>query len=439
MRSSVFLSSRLPRTTIAAFLALSALPAATSAQGPTPLVVGGTEGRDEVSLEAIGDKTRIRVSGAATVTGEGCAPVVDRLGTTTATECSRRGPVQITLGGNDDLLSVELQGVDQPPSVTADGGAGNDVLVVASSGARTLRGDLGDDTLVPVLASGASEAPATLEGGAGRDLADYADSPGGVNASIATRSATVFSSIRRDPTSGQTISSSSPIRNDSLSDIERLSGSREADSLTGGPLADELLGQGAADILEGGDGADILDGGPGTDALNGGLGGDTQIGGPGRDTFRLGNGGDNYQTRDGFVEDIQCARADSLVGDLVDRIASPANCNPLSIAAGKHVFDTQLSPRALVVRAGRAVRTPISCPEDKPEECAGKLRLLVAGDVLTRARYRVRPGRTRTVLFRLTPAEAARARRAGRATLEGLETDDDGRPRRVVRQLRVSR
>jgi hypothetical protein len=80
---------------------------------------------------------------------------------------------------------------------------------------------------------------------------------------------------------------------DSLTSIDRVIGSRHADTLRGGPGADVLVGLGGSDLimgnggedqLLGGTGADDLRGGGGADQIAGEAGTDRANGGPGRDT-----------------------------------------------------------------------------------------------------------------------------------------------------------
>lgn len=125
-----------------------------------------------------------------------------------------------------------------------DGGAGGD----------SLYGGLGDDILRGGLDGD------FLDGGAGSDIADYQDKTaqvevtlnGGTSASVKVNGAI----------------------EDSIVNIEGVSGGTAADILTGDGLANRLSGNGGADILSGAGGADILTGGLGNDSLSGGSAGD---------------------------------------------------------------------------------------------------------------------------------------------------------------------
>ena len=132
----------------------------------------------------------------------------------------------------------ELKGLDGDD--TLDGGGGND----------TLEGGAGADD---------------LDGGAGRDALSYRGSDTGVTVSL-----------KDDTASGGHAESGG--QKDTISNFERVHGSKYADSLTGGdsgPAAhNELLGRGGNDTLKGGGGNDTLEGGAGADSLDGGAGKD---------------------------------------------------------------------------------------------------------------------------------------------------------------------
>ena len=233
-----------------------------------------------------------------------------------------------------------------------------------------------------------------LDGGGGRDLVDYQGVPG-VNASLPGKAATVRLGVTTaggPGTSGQVLN-----RNDVLDNIERISGSPNGDILTGGPGSDELLGGGGPDNIRGAGGPDTVDGGPGVDDLDGGDGADVITGGPGNDTFGKPTGDDTINSRDGFIEDIACTKADVIVSDLVDRLASPAACSSVSVAAAKHLFDTQL----VALRAGP--KAVVACPIEKTEPCSGPI-----------GTSRRRRPRSRTGAFALhSPSGRAEDHRAG--------------------------
>ena len=181
------------------------------------------------------------------------------------------------------IRNVTLFDADTGESIAADdtllGGAGDD----------TLYGDQGSDV---------------LDGGTGFDAVSYEASGAAVNVDLLAGTA-----------SGGTA------EGDTLTSIEKLYGSRHADTLTGNDARniikgggnndtiegnggnDLLFGQGGADVLSGGDGNDFLVGGGGDDVLSGGLGNDRFVGGEGADSHDGGEGIDlvSYSQADDAV------------------------------------------------------------------------------------------------------------------------------------------
>jgi Ca2+-binding RTX toxin-like protein len=144
--------------------------------------------------------------------------------------------------GNDALQGGDGNDVLTGGSNTdrLDGGAGNDSLNGGSS-ADTLVGGLGNDL---------------LDGGSSNDTADYSASTGAIAADLSLGTAT-----------GE--------GNDTLLNIENVTGSASDDTITGNSFANVLLGGGGNDALYGGDGNDRLTGGAGIDQLLGDAGHDT--------------------------------------------------------------------------------------------------------------------------------------------------------------------
>ncbi len=143
--------------------------------------------------------------------------------------------------GNDTLANIE----------NATGGSGNDTLT-GDGNSNLLMGGAGNDT----LNGGAGDD--LLDGGAGNDTADYSGDAGGVTANL-----------------GAGTASGGASGNDTLVNIE---------NLTGGAGGDTLTGDGNVNVLNGGAGNDVLDGGAGDDRLIGGAGDDSLTGGSGFDT-----------------------------------------------------------------------------------------------------------------------------------------------------------
>ncbi len=178
--------------------------------------------------------------------------------------------------------------------------------VVGSNAGDTLIGDAQDNRLSGAAGNDTlegGEGDDTLEGGTGRDTASYSRATSGVSVDLASGVA------------------SGGAGNDTLHDIENVSGSRYDDTLSGDQNANRLVG---------GQGDDTLDGGSGNDTLVGGRGADTLIGGAGSDTASYqdesagvsvnlqtgqmtgGDGDDTLQQ----IENLTGSRhADQLVGD----------------------------------------------------------------------------------------------------------------------------
>lgn len=142
----------------------------------------------------------------------------------------------------DVLISIEhLTGSSHADRLTGD--AGNNQLSGAA-GDDTLTGGAGND----VLTGGAGAD--SLDGGAGIDRASYAGSSAGVTVNLATG-----------------LGSGGDAEGDTLSGIERITGSAFHDVLTGDAGANGLMGGDGDDTLTGGSGRDTLTGGAGEDVF----------------------------------------------------------------------------------------------------------------------------------------------------------------------------
>jgi hypothetical protein len=412
------------------------VPPAWGANGT--IAITGSETRDEVRIGLDGETFVVTPAVSLVVTDPSgftrtCTVETDPLvGRPLGVRCGKlpqtlRYDLAVDLRGGSDTLFVDRN--DSLAATTVLGGAGDDVVQVELQGPRTLRGGDGDDVL---KAPAESPTPVVFDGGAGRDLVDYASvrsfegrTPGGVRASLTTGSAAVIVGRATSTQPEQT-------RTDTLTGIERLFGTPQGDILTGSAGDDELQGAGGPDNLFGGDGIDLLGGGDGEDLLDGGKGPDTLDGGPRLDEFKESFGGDTLLTRDGVAERLTCVLADVVVDDLVDQLRSPEKCFSVSTAQAKHAFDTTLPRRILRVGSRGRVRIPVACPARKTERCRGELfvRRGSRGRVLDRARYSVAPGRR----VRLRLRVGARRREV---TLEAIELDADGRPRSVTGRARL--
>jgi Ca2+-binding RTX toxin-like protein len=147
---------------------------------------------------------------------------------------------------------------------TATGGEGSDTLeaveqVEGSQFNDQLTGDAGPNIF---YAHGGDD---LVDGGGGLDWISFIFAPGPVIVDLAAGTATGNGA-------------------DTLTGLERVSGSRFNDTITGDAGPNEIDGDMGDDVLSGADGDDSLIGGDGNDLLDGGNGNDSLDGGPGTDT-----------------------------------------------------------------------------------------------------------------------------------------------------------
>lgn len=165
--------------------------------------------------------------------------------------CAGRVATIVGTRGDDVLRGTKER--DVIAGLTGDdrilGGRGND-LVCGHDGKDDLQGRGGRDRLLGGAGADRFEGgPGNdrLQGGAGPDLAVYRAAPRAVKIDLSAGSASGHGT-------------------DSLTGIERLSGTPWADFLTGDARANMLWGRGGDDTLDGADGEDMLDGGPDVDS-----------------------------------------------------------------------------------------------------------------------------------------------------------------------------
>ncbi len=174
-------------------------------------------------------------------------------------------------GGTDTLSGIEsINGTDLADQITGDaqnnnlnGNGGNNVInggdgndgISGGAGNDVINGGIGDDFLT------GGDGDDTLIGGAGFDTADYqfTNQSTGIIVTLVAGAGTVIGS-------GGT---------DTLSGIENINGTNQADQITGDALNNNLAGNGGNDVINGGAGDDYLTGGSGNDTLAGGAGNDT--------------------------------------------------------------------------------------------------------------------------------------------------------------------
>ena len=168
------------------------------------------------------------------------------------------GDDKLNGGGGDDTLTGGI-GMD-----TLRGGDQNDTIN-GDSGNDQLFGDAGNDTI-----RGGANSDA-IDGGTGIDTASYTDKSVGVSVTLnGATAATVFVN---------------GVAEDTVKNVENLTGGSGADSFLGDSLANALSGGNGNDTLSGGLGNDTLSGGNNDDTVTGGFGNDLLIGGAGADKF----------------------------------------------------------------------------------------------------------------------------------------------------------
>ena len=203
--------------------------------------------------------------------GPGADTLDGRSGSDTADYGDKTDAVAVTLNGAADA-TVTVGGIAEDTIRNIEniiGGTANDTLT-GDGFANLFRGGLGADT---------------LDGGAGNDTADYSD-----------RTAAVAVTLNEATDATVTVGG---IAEDTIRNIENVTGGTGNDTLTGDTLNNSLLGGGGNDVLKGAAGKDTLDGGAGVDtadygdktasvivALNGATNATVKIGGVNEDTIR---------------------------------------------------------------------------------------------------------------------------------------------------------
>jgi hypothetical protein len=191
-------------------------------------------------------------------------------------------------GGNDTLAG-------DGSADSLNGGDGNDSLNGGSS-SDTLIGGLGDDL---------------LNGGSSNDTLDYTAAAGPVTINLALGTATGDG-------------------NDTLLNVENVTGSSFEDTITGNTVANVLIGGGGNDTIGGGDGNDVLTGGTGIDQVFGEVGHDTLK----WDSADFLDGGIGFDTLDAIL-----SSADTI--DL--RGANFANLERIRTGSGKDIVTLSLN------------------------------------------------------------------------------------------------
>ena len=102
---------------------------------------------------------------------------------------------------------------------------------------------------------------------------------------------------------------------------DTINGGDGDDLITGGLGDDTINGEQGSDRLFGNAGKDVITGDVGNDEIDGGLGDDTIDGGQGADVIRGDVGADHIDSKDGFVDNVNCGLGqDSLTRDGNDTV-----------------------------------------------------------------------------------------------------------------------
>ncbi len=239
-------------------------------QGTTPgdlytNVIYGGAGNDYIDGRG-GDDSLYGGSGNDTIIGGSGADLIDGGSGTDMADYSGSGAgVTVNLatgtGLGGDAQGDTLTGIEQ-----VRGSAYNDSLT-GTAGNDSLYGGAGNDT----LAGGAGAD--SLDGGSGQNMADYSASAQGVSVNLGTGAV-----------------SGGDAEGDTLTNIQDVTGSGQADALTGTAGANMLYGGAGDDTIIGGGGADQIFAGSGNDSIVAGTGAQVD-GGSGTDTLDVSHQG----------------------------------------------------------------------------------------------------------------------------------------------------
>lgn len=211
----------------------------------------------------------------------------------------------------------------------------------------------------------------------------------------------------------------------------------------GGAGADRLDGGPAGDVLNGGNGDDVLEGGEGTptgnDELRGGTGKDILAGRDGRDNLFGEDDDDTIFARDGVADGfIACGNgsfdfADIDLKDVDANGTKVTSCERITQGAINEGPNVRISRRAVRLSRSGVVGVRLSCPGSLSVPCAARLRLRTAGKVraggrrrriaLGSRRYKITPGKTRTVRVRLSASNRRLVRKLKRVRVSARSVE----------------
>jgi Ca2+-binding RTX toxin-like protein len=262
-------------------------------------VLTGAEGDDQIfggdgSDDLYGDGDNDRLDGGngddRLIGGSGNDRLIGGAGRDAAIYEDSTGAVSVNLltgiatdgmGGIDTLSEIEaVHGSRFNDTIVLGNASG---YVYGRAGNDTITGGAGDDEFYG--GSGAD----TIDGGAGNDTVSYLDD-GYDSAGRGTSGVTVNLATGKAKDNWG--------KNDTLANIENVTGSSLDDTITGDDARNILSGGQGNDTLKGGDGNDALYGGDGNDRLNGDQGDDALSGGAGDDRIDGGAGRDHVTYED---------------------------------------------------------------------------------------------------------------------------------------------
>ena len=254
---------------------------------------------------------------------------------------SRDVSVTAGAGGADDgVIDIDSgtpgnqsEGDNVNADVESIAGGGGDDILVGGTGAGTIRGNGGNDS----LDGGNDTLSDVIVGNSGLDTVSYAN-----------RTADVFVTLDATANDGE-----SGENDDVAGDIEAITGGSGDDTLTGNVGRNTLNGGAGADTLNGGDNDDTLRGGPDGDTLNGG-GGAADLAdysaAAGNLTITVGGGGLDGEAGEG--DTVNTSVENVTGGAFVDTITGDASKNRLNGGDGVDILNGGLGNDTLNGQGG---------------------------------------------------------------------------------------
>lgn len=429
----------LPFAGLLATLALTA-PAA---QAAGVQVGQGDDGREIFFGALPGERNDVDVSVEAT----GAVRIADRVPITSGPGCTPSGvlvvrcPVAggvagVTIGVRDGDDTVLVSGV----GAKLFGGPGNDTMHGGNRPSR-FDGGPGDDVLTGGTAGDFFD-EGTQANGADRLIGNTGN--GSDEVSYAKRSRRVVADLIGDRDDGEAGEG-----DQIASDIEELTGGKAGDRLSGNRADNIIQGRGGSDVIKGraGDdrlsaGADLLgreaahtqdriNGGPGIDTVSGSAGDNRLTGGPNPDVILAGRGDDRIGERDKRIDQVVCGPGDDRASlDGYDFFAG--GCERVARSFRPAAVPLQVDTTA---NRGGTAFVEIGCPEDGPDRCSGRARILLGGVSLGSDPFGVDNGAKHDAVIELPDNRIATLRKGTKVKVRVRSRDTLGHIRTVTAQL----